>query len=300
MSCQGNAASRSSPAAASCTSFFERLYWSVGETLPHELKVHDAQEHRAIEPQREKLLQILVDSALESDLARSALQLGPSNLVRRFLPPGKFADMYTLYVSFQTASGLPVASPTTFYRVLRESGWRKVLRFRPTSTHTACYICSQLKARLKHATDIQSHTDATDLLMRHLAGQFQDRSVYWSLRTRAKRDLDILTVITDSMDRGKFVLPRYLEGKAPKDLAVLNRPSCELTACIIHGRLIYVALADEGSGAGTSWVLEVLNRALDLAYVQAQQKNLPWPDVLKVFADNTPKATWTFIFHLDP
>ena len=167
--------------------------------------------------------------------------------MRRYLPPGKFSDLYTLYVSFQTARDLPVASQTTFYRVLQESGWRKVLRFRPVSSHTACYICRELRARLKHARDVQSHAQATDLLMRRLAGQFQDGSVYWSLRTHAKRDLDILTVITDSMDRGKFVLPRYLGGKAPK-LAILNRPARELTACIIEPRKSWHC---RGSGRGS-------------------------------------------------
>lgn len=101
--------------------------------------------------------------------------------------------------------------------------------------------------------------------------------------------MDILTVITDSMDRGKFVVPRYLDSRTPKDVANLNRPSCEVTASIIHGRLIYVAVADEGEATGSSWVLEVLSRSLDSAYCQAQRKGWCWPSVLKVFADNTPK-----------
>jgi len=101
--------------------------------------------------------------------------------------------------------------------------------------------------------------------------------------------MDILTVITDSMDRGKFVVPRYLDSRTPKDVANLNRPSCEVTASMIHGRMIYVAVADEGEGAGSSWVLEVLSRSLDSAYCQAQRKGWCWPSVLKIFADNTPK-----------
>ena len=200
--------------------------------------------------------------------------------------------MYHLYVSFQRSKNLKVASHTTFYRTLRQSGWRKVLRFRPESQHSACAICQRLKARLRHSKDISSHAKNADLLMRHLQGQFLDRSTYWSMRTRAKRDMDVLTIITDSMDRGKLImLPKFVNGRAPKDLAKLIRPCCEVTASIVHGRLVYVAIADEGEAAGSSWVMEVVSRSLNLAYIQAQQRKYQWPNILKVFADNTPKDT---------
>ena len=190
--------------------------------------------------------------------------MGPAQLVRRYLPPGCYADLYHLYVSFQRSQDMNVASPTTFYRVLKETGWRKVLKFRPESSHSACTVCQRLKAKLKHAKDINTHAKNADLLMRHLQGQFLDRSTYWSARTHAKRDMDILTIITDSMDRGKFLLPKYQGGRTPKDLVKYIRPSCEVTASLVHGRLIYVAIADEGEATGSSWVLEVVNRSLNL------------------------------------
>ena len=112
------------------------------------------------------------------------------------------------------------------------------------------------------------------------------------MRTRAKRDMDVLTIITDSMDRGKFMLPKFVNGRAPKDLAKLIRPSCEVTASIVHGRLVYVAIADEGEAAGSSWVMEVVSRSLNLAYIQAQQRKYQWPNILKIFADNTPKDAY--------
>ena len=253
------------------------------------MKIHDPGKPLATEPERARLLQLLLDSALESDLSKSVLNLGPDRLIRRYLPPGTYSDLYHLYVSFQTSKNLKVSSPSTFYRVLESSGWKRVIKFRPVSQHSACTICQKLKARIRHSRDVSEHAQNSDLLMRHLTGQFLDRSTYWSYRTRAKRDMDILTVITDSMDRGKFVVPRYLDSRTPKDVANLNRPSCEVTASMIHGRMIYVAVADEGEGAGSSWVLEVLSRSLDSAYCQAQRKGWCWPSVLKIFADNTPK-----------
>lgn len=258
-------------------------------TYLRRLKVHDPDQTFATEPQRQQLLDLLVKSALESDLARSALMLGPRDLVRRYLPPGNWTDIYHLYLSFQGAKNMRCASATTFFRVVRKSGWGKVLRFRNVSQHTACPTCQRLKAQLRHANDVATHARHADKLMRHLQGQFMDRQVYWNLRARAKRDADILVCIQDSMDKGKFALPKFVDGRVPKHLATLSRPVLEVTANIIHGRLIYIGIADEGENAGSSWSLEVLSRALDKAYSQAQRKNLTWPPVLKVWSDNTPK-----------
>ena len=279
------------------------MYWSLGETLPHEwlasiwvllvcgprLKVHDPTQHLATEPERARLLKLLADPALESDLAKSVMTLGPESLIRRYLPPGCYADLYHLYVSYQTAGGLDIASPTTFYRVLQDSGWRKILRFRPSSQHSTCPICDQEKAKLRHAKDVTTHAQAADRLMRHLMGQFQDRSVYWQARTRAKRDRDCMTVIADGMDKSKFQLPRYQNRRTPKDLEGLIRPSCEVYAALVHGRIMYVAIADEGEAGGSALALEVISRALDLAYAQAQKTQSSWPSILRIFGDNTPK-----------
>ena len=257
------------------------------------LKVHEPGKAVATVPDRNKLLDLLVNSALESDLAKSVYTLGPKDLIRRYLPPGNWSDIYHLYISFQNAKNLQCASPTTFFRVVRRGGWKKVLRFRNVSQHTACPTCQKLKAELRHARDVAAHARSADRLMRHLQGQFQDRQIYWGLRTKAKRDQNILVCIQDSMDKGKYALPKFIDGRVPKHLAMLTRPVLEVTANIIHGRLIYVALADEGENAGSSWSLEVLNRALDKAYLQAQTKGLTWPAELRIWSDNTPKESLT-------
>ena len=51
----------------------------------------------------------------------------------------------------------------------------------------------------------------------------------WGLGQAGKHVPDL--AITDSMDRSKFQLPRWLANRAPKDLSNLHQPSCELTAC---------------------------------------------------------------------
>lgn len=66
-----------------------------------------------------------------------------------------------------------------------------------------------------------------------------------------------------------------------KDLAALIRPSCEVAASLVHGRLIYAAIAGEGEATGSSWVLGVVSRSFILAFQQAQQQGYQWPQVLQ-------------------
>lgn len=243
------------------------------------------------EKARENLLKALVDSALESDLARGTIRRSPDSLPRRWLPHGHYHDLYTLYCAHQVSAGEKVASTSTFYRVLSDSGWKKIIRFSPPSAHSKCTICSKLRAKIQHSKSIADQTEASDRLLRHLAGQFADRACYHEYRARAKTTADILVAITDSMDKSKYALPRYHRGMVPKDLQNIVRPSLEVTTTMIHGVGIFTYLSDENQSSGTNWVLETLNRSLQHCWNVFQKAGKPIPGVLKVFADNTPKET---------
>ena len=240
---------------------------------------------------REKLLKALVDSALESDLARSSFKRDCDDLPRRWLPHGSYHDLYNLYCAHQASANGKVASATTFYRVLNESGWKKKIKFSPPSSHSQCTICYNLKSKIQHAKGIAEQTDASDKLLRHLAGQFSDRAVYHECRSRAKTTGDLICAITDSMDKSKYSLPRYKQGRAPKDVCNVDRPSLEVTTTMVHGVGIYTYLGDENQTAGTNWVLETLNRSLQHTWNAYQKRSKPMPPYLKIFADNTPKET---------
>ena len=241
------------------------------------------------EEARKELLKLLVDSALESDLSRGVLWSGPGRLPRRWLPHGSYHELYILYCAHQTCAGEKVASTSTFYRTLTQSGWKKKLRFSPPSAHSKCSVCAKLRSQIQHASGIQEHTTACDRLLRHLAGQYSDRETYWTLRTRAKTTGDILCAITDSMDKSKYALPRFHRGRTPKDIETMKRPNCEVTTTMIHGVGIYTYIGDENQSAGSNWVLETLSRSLQHAYVKHQKQNKPLPSVISIFADNTPK-----------
>ena len=229
----------------------------------------------------------LINSALCS--APGLVETSPEKLVRRYLPPGNFSDLFRLYTAACQAANEPAASCSTFFRVLRKSGWRKKLRHRGKTTHSKCSICHKLKDRIRKARSLQEHAINADRYLRHLAGQFADRKCYWELRHRASQRQDIIIAIQDSMDKSKFRLPRYAGGIVPKALEQRVRPECELTACIVHGRGIFVYIADPTLSFGSDWNIEVFSRSLQCCWEMAQKNGSPWPRCAKLFSDNTPK-----------
>ena len=74
-----------------------------------------------------------------------------------------------------------------------------------------------------------------------------------------------------------------------KPLEQRVRPECELTACIVHGRGIFVYIADPTLSFGSDWNIEVFSRSLQCCWEMAQKNGSPWPPCAKLFSDNTPK-----------
>lgn len=203
--------------------------------------------------------------------------------------PRSYSDLFRLYQAECFAEQKPAASASTFFRTLRTSSWRKKLKFRHVSNHAQCMTCHRLKSAIKHAKTIASHAKAADQYMRHLSGIFADRQTYGQLKWRAIHQKDIICMIIDSMDRSKFRMPRFPDGRRPKSLETRKRPELEVTAAIVHGRAVLVYVTDEDATTGSDWSLEVLSLALDRVFRMGQEANQPWPAHLRLWTDNTPK-----------
>ena len=236
---------------------------------------------------REVLIDALINSALCS--APGMMETDPCDLPRRYLPPGNFSDLYRLYTASCHSVNEPAASCSTFFRVLKTSGWRKKLRHRGKTTHAKCSTCHKLKNKIRKAKSLQEHAAAADDYLRHLAGQCADRRCYWEFRHRATIQQDLIVAIQDSMDKSKFSIPRYADGICPKALEQKVRPQCEVTACIVHGRGIFIYVADPDLSFGSDWSIEVFSRSLQTSWELGQQSGKPWPRTCKLFSDNTPK-----------
>ncbi len=92
------------------------------------------------------------------------------------------------------------------------------------------------------------------------------------------------------MDKKKYLLPRWKWGRTPKDAEKLRRPCLELTAVIAHGRGVFLFLADQDLGNGSSWHAELVLRTLSLVHERCARRGEPMPDSLSVHVDNTPAA----------
>lgn len=142
------------------------------------------------------------------------------------------------------------------------------------------------------------HVQKADLYLRHLSGQWADRTVYWQARARAKTSKDILVMMVDGMDRGKYHLPRWTSGRAPKACESLTRPACEVYATLLHGRCLCVYISDCDQTSGSNFVIEVISRTLDRCFKQSQQgSDQSWPSTLQLWSDNTPKDLSFFTAH---
>ena len=131
---------------------------------------------------RKQLLGCLLDVAMQQEV-RGVLDL--PDLPTRFLPPGKRADLYHLYVASRAAVKARVASVQTFYRAFSSSGWSRKLRFRRRTQHTQCSICHKLRAAISHSHNFTEHARNCDKYHRHLAGMFADRKLYETMKARA-------------------------------------------------------------------------------------------------------------------
>ena len=91
------------------------------------------------------------------------------------------------------------------------------------------------------------------------------------------------------MDRSKFAVPRWRDGRAPKGAEKLQRPSVELYTVILHGRSVNIYLADESQTLGASWALEIWCRSVEKAWQAAIRKCEPFPSHCVLWGDNTSR-----------
>ena len=138
------------------------LYYSVAETLAHELTVWEGEaasdaKVSAVQARR-NIVEEIVDMACMGPLQEQERK-GPEGLAKRYLPPGKASDLFLVYVASCTHRNQTAAGMTHFRRAWRK-GWCKVLEFPIRSTHALCRRCHQLKTQMKHGATLQEHVVA--------------------------------------------------------------------------------------------------------------------------------------------
>jgi hypothetical protein len=278
---------RERPKATAAEAFLRHTYFSVAETLPHNLELVEETKTSAVV--YAQMVDAILDAACVNPVEQ-ATRKGPSKWPVRHLPPGRLGDLYMLYTAYARARASTPAGPETFRKVWRR-GWDKALVFRKASCHSMCQTCSELKTIARHAESLDEHISACGRLVTHLRDQWRDREVYWNLRARARAEKDVLLIIGDGMDRSKFGLPQWDGGRAPKHSAVEHnpRPTCEVYACIAHGFRVDIFICGEGIVTGASFAADMLMRTMDGVWQQCQRTGQSFPLDVSIQGDNTTK-----------
>lgn len=227
---------------------------------------------------------------------------------RRYLPHGRVHDLYwqflaTLEVKAGLSQGaleapdmlqtseksrkLTAPSWSTFLRRWHAK-WKYILRFRKKSQHADCNICFKLREKVHGKVALAQKLQFAREWRAHLRWQYYDRCLYWSHRYASRsRGAGILTIIVDSMDKCKTVMPKYRFSQKSKEVDKFVRPRVVLTAALAHGYCGSVWLADEALPHGASSCMEVVSQTIEKVYQRCQRDNLLFPSHLVLQSDNT-------------
>ena len=278
---------RESPKSRTVDEFFASMYMSAAETLPLG-QIQGRPETTIMNEETDATLTSLVagqETGVEAITALSRHVGRGENMVVKYLPPGRLKDLYWVYLSSMSCltGETEAASATTFWRRWHEY-WHALLRFRKRTTHSMCNTCFRLQQELRYSKGLEMRVAIATRLRDHLAGQFADRHIYWSVRHASRMRQDILCIIVDSMDKSKFALPRWPYAATPKDVENIPRPTITLTAAWVHGHALCLFMSDETIAMGADGYIEVLLRSIDKSIKQLSSLQMDLPGHLYIQA----------------
>ena len=306
----GMSVQRDAPQARLVHEFFLGLYRSAAEPMPH--------EHYMIKGSVDKNIEVEEDfvfrrsDVAEDDVADAwnpdrpltddlAAFLGADvGVARRYLPNSTISSLYWLMVSQQSSEGGGEETPSwaTFHRVWA-SVWHDYLRFRSKKQHADCRHCFKSRELLARCCGVQERINLAREWRLHLRATYHDRMIYWWCRYASRHNLDVLTIIIDSMDKAKLAWPQWPWGSVDKTLDKMHRPRLVLTAALAHGYGTFLYVADEELSHGSDAFCDVLARVLEFVFRKCRETGKPFPRHLVVQSDNTTsqaKNTYVAMF----
>ena len=281
-------------ATAKVVSFLQTIYESVAENLP------DVKDDAGMETDFQGIVfptddpytnvKMKVAKGVKTRRFKQGLKLHverrPENsgLETRYLPPGCMQDFFE---QFKNLEGPQAASFSTFWRV-----WRlefEHLKFRPVSSHSQCSVCLHHRVLLRElAPYLLARQHQAKLYHEHLAAQYRDRLVYWSLRGSSRlKTLGHICIIQDGMDQCKFAFPRSNLCRS-KDLSTMNRPKLGIVGIVAHGFALSFTVSGPEHPKDSSCMAEIF--CAMLTRLERLGVNLSQV-VIHLIADNTSRET---------
>ena len=165
------------------------------------------------------------------------------------------------------------------------------MAIRPKTQHASCHTCTRHKLILKQVKDNRfAHQAQTTEYGKHLKKQYADRVTYWQTRTQSRlgsslsSGCQVVTVILDGMDKGKYKFPRSLN-MTSKEFSTLNRPSLDAHGIIAHGHMAALVLSDHFVAKDSSWCCDLLAWTLNVIGEYTDLRNVH----LNIQCDNTSR-----------
>lgn len=191
-----------------------------------------------------------------------SVRINPARLSEeeRFLPPGTMRDIWEQMVALE--KGMKPVSFAQFWRV-----WKAEyphLKFRSTSSHAICAVCTRHKMLLKEmGHHLRARSAQRELYNQHLHNQYRDRAEYWRRRAASRLGGADVTIIADSMDQAKFAYPRGDVFRS-KDLGSFQRPRAHITGVIAHGHLTLFSVSSQDLRKDSNTMVELVSHTLTL------------------------------------
>ena len=109
----------------------------------------------AVSPEGEDIHEDLLKKLIHRKLMGPTLEvmdMNPSGLPLRELPPGNTASLFLMYLAWCKVSSMhDPCNKSTFYSAAKS--WYACLRFRRQSEHAMCATCQRLKAAIHQASE---------------------------------------------------------------------------------------------------------------------------------------------------
>ena len=150
-----------------------------------------------------------------------------------------------------------------FDRQVWETLYRDRLVIRPRTQHSKCNQCVKHKViiRKMHLNVLAKRAQQLEY-RKHLCTQYHDRVRYWQSRSLGRMGTmsdftRTISIILDSIDHGKFPLPKSLCLNA-KCFGAYVRPTLNVTAAIVHGVAVVIFIAEPHCQKDSSYTVELV------------------------------------------
>ena len=148
------------------------------------------------------------DRPLTDDLA--AFLGADIGVARQFLPNSTLTSLYWLMVSQQSSeSGAKAYSIVVHLSEGLDICVASLSEAPREKQHADCRQCFRRRGLIARCSDVPGRVNLAREWRLYLRATYHDRMIYWWCRYASRHNLDVLTIIIDSMDKAKLAWPPW-------------------------------------------------------------------------------------------